>query len=661
MYDAGNPGDHPSSALDSAAPTSSEGAAQPPQQDQPSGSTQAGGPNDSSADSAESAQDLRSRADKLHKHIRQAVLVERRAMREIALGLAELQREKLYRQLGYASLVEYGEQALGFMADKTRQLARIGRCLPDLPVLDRAFGHGIIGWTKARCVVQVATAETERAWVERALQVNSRDLEDLVASTCHGKPPPELEEDWNPPRHVWARFRLDPFHFERLMHVLGLVRRHLGNADLSSSQMLLYLAEQWLECHAEGTPGTGHPDADGAEAREDGRRGPWEGEASQVRPDVVPEPAVQVCSGADKASCSLSAGEPPAACPEGETEPTVHSRSGTDEVPCSCSADEPPAACPEEEPDPPVHVCSGTDEIPCPCSAGEPPATQPDGEPDPPVHVCSDTGEVETRGEQNNTSTRGENAYPVNYRVIEHRCSACERAWLETGLGRIELDERTRALIECDAEIVAGDDSAGTPGHLSRTIPPATRRAVLIRDRGRCTVPGCRHKKHLELHHIEPWAQSRSHRPSILTTVCSAHHTMLHNGVLRVSRGADGDLQWERGAGEPLGVIVSIWGESAELDHASLREFEGPPGSWACIREYWGDIEPPRGLLPAPDAAYEAAQLRDGGSSAGTGEGDEAGSASAIRERYPRGRQCFRLGDEERMGSDWNARFLSSP
>ncbi len=381
-----------------------------------------------------------------------------------------------------------------------------------------------------------------------------------------------------------------------------------GNADLSSSQLLLYLAEQWLEGAQDGAAGS---------------------EAAQ--PEVDSE-----CADSPQDPCDSECADSPQDLGEddrgGEPDQAVHVYCDEEECGCSGGEAEVCETARGEEPEPAVHVYCGGEDSSCCC------------------------GEGETHEEPAVTPARGENAYPVNYRIIEHRCPSCERAWLETRAGRIELDERTRALIECDAEVVAGDDSAGTPGHLSRTIPPATRRAVLIRDRGCCTVPGCRHNTYLELHHIEWRAQGGSHDPRNLATVCSAHHGMIHNGVLRVSRGVDGDLHWERGAGEPLGIIVSIWGESAELDHASLREFEGPPGSWGCIREYWGDIEPPVGLSQVGDARHAAVHVRDGESSAGTSEGGAAGSASSLRERYPRGWQSFRIGDETRMAPGWMAR-----
>ncbi len=631
MYDAGSPDDRPSATSNTAAPSHLDEGPRSTREAQSPEPPPTGDATDAGPESAASAKSPRDRADQLHKHICEAVLVERRAMREIALGLAELQRDQLFRQLSYASLAEYGEQALGFMADKTRQLARIGRHLPQLPVLDQAFRCGILGWTKARCVVQVATAETERAWVERALQVNTRDLEDLVAGTCHGKPPPEPEEDWSPPRHVWARFRLDPFHFERLMHVLALVRHDLGDPDLSSSQLLLHLAEQWLEGVQDGAAGSEAARSDGEGECVDSPQGLGEDD-----PGAEPDPAAHVYCDTDEAS---------AAARDEEPESAVH---------VCCDTDEASAAARDEEPESAVHVCCDTDEAS---------AAARDEEPESAVHVCcggeagSHSGSAgEMLGDPAVTAARGENAYPVNYRIIEHRCPSCERAWLETRAGRIELDERTRALIECDAEVVAGDDSAGTPGHLSRTIPPATRRAVLIRDHGRCTVPGCRHNKYLDLHHIKWRTRGGSHHPLNLATVCSAHHGMIHNGVLRVSRGADGELHWERGAGEPLGIIVSIWGESAELDHASLQEFEGPPGSWGCIREYWGDIDPPEGFGQAGGDEHGAVHVCDGESPAGASGGGAAGSASSVRQRYPRGWQSFRIGDETRMAPGWMAR-----
>ncbi len=99
----------------------------------------------------------------LHARIRALVRIERQAVRDIAAGMAAMQRGRLYRELGYAGLVEYGEQAFGFRPGKTRQLARLGRLLPDLPTLDAALCAGALGWTKARTPTASLKLGIERA------------------------------------------------------------------------------------------------------------------------------------------------------------------------------------------------------------------------------------------------------------------------------------------------------------------------------------------------------------------------------------------------------------------------------------------------------------------------------------------------------------------
>lgn len=93
----------------------------------------------------------------------------------------------------------------------------------------------------------------------------------------------------------------------------------------------------------------------------------------------------------------------------------------------------------------------------------------------------------------------------------------------------------------CDSEVVQLDGDQ--PGRLTRTIPPATRRSVLARDRSRCVVPGCNCALWLDVHHLEWTGSKRTHHPSNLVTLCSTHHRLLHDGRLAVERLADGSLE----------------------------------------------------------------------------------------------------------------------
>ena len=131
----------------------------------------------------------REQARKLHRRLTEIVRVERRAVRELALGLSEMARTQGYRELGYAGLAEYGERAFGLGAGKAGQLASLGRKLRRLPALDAALASGSLGWTKARTVSQVATPETDEAWVALALVSSSRELERAVLGSVPGRPP----------------------------------------------------------------------------------------------------------------------------------------------------------------------------------------------------------------------------------------------------------------------------------------------------------------------------------------------------------------------------------------------------------------------------------------------------------------------------------------
>jgi len=257
----------------------------------------------------------------------------------------------------------------------------------------------------------VATAETEGAWVRRALQLNSRELEDLVARASRGDAPPDPAEEWEPPRHIWARFRLDPFHFERLMQALALLRHQLDDPDMSASQLLLYMAELCLDGDLladEGGASDDGPDPEGFRnaASEDGHATAHGcGEDAE---DEGTQPKVHVCGEDDTSE---------------NAPPTAHV-CGKD----NASENVPPTA----------HVC-GEDAA----SENAPSA----------AHVCCDDRAAEDtrptaqvyRGANEDSDhgehlpqqlPRGENAYSINYRIIEHRCPCCQKDWTEGRAGR---------------------------------------------------------------------------------------------------------------------------------------------------------------------------------------------------------------------------------
>ncbi len=447
--------------------------------------------------------DLRAEARDLHEKLASTVQTQRRCMREIAIGLSTMRRKKYYKELGYASLVEYGEQALGFRDGKTGQLATLGDRLRGLPRLDAAMVKGAVGWTTARTIARVATPDTEDAWLKRAMEISGRELEDQASEVDPGALPPEADDDTDPYRHVWMSLRLDVLDADLLMRAMAVLRQRYG--DISGSQMMM--AEK-VVCD----------DIEGGE-------------------EAVEEPA-------------------------GPARPTES---------------------------------------------------------------------------------------PALHRIIEHRCPECDKAWVDTEAGEYELSRDERERIECDAEVVQGDPESEKAGHVTRTIPPSTREKVLIRDHGKCQVPGCRSRSHLELHHIQYRSDGGTHDPDNLVTLCWAHHSMVHKDVIQLSRAESGELEVARDSqdGPALGVLMNIWMDRAEIDHAYLDEFEDGPRGWDCIQGYWGK-----------EVALEARERKDERTFVPPPPEDErAFVRRRVPElRYPRGKMVFRYGDDQRPAPFWMER-----
>jgi predicted restriction endonuclease len=90
-----------------------------------------------------------------------------------------------------------------------------------------------------------------------------------------------------------------------------------------------------------------------------------------------------------------------------------------------------------------------------------------------------------------------------------------------------------------------------------RSVTPQLRRLVFARDGGRCIVPGCRHWRFIDVHHVVPRAHRGPNRLENLACLCTAHHRAVHEGVLAIEGSATAG--WVvRHAG--AGVYGRAWG-----------------------------------------------------------------------------------------------------
>lgn len=105
-------------------------------------------------------------------------------------------------------------------------------------------------------------------------------------------------------------------------------------------------------------------------------------------------------------------------------------------------------------------------------------------------------------------------------------------AWIASG-PRVGPATLERLLCESSIDVIV-KASDGTPlavGDSRSAIPPKTRRWVLARDGGMCTVDGCSSSTRLQPHHIRPRSGNGANDAENLTTLCWYHHHIVIHGL----------------------------------------------------------------------------------------------------------------------------------
>jgi hypothetical protein len=152
------------------------------------------------------------------------------------------------------------------------------------------------------------------------------------------------------------------------------------------------------------------------------------------------------------------------------------------------------------------------------------------------------------------------NAEPVpnstadRYQVVVHVAAdvSAETPHIENGP---HVSAETSRRIACDSSILRIDeDKNGEPlaiGRKSRSIPPAMRRALRMRDEG-CRFPGCTNDKFVDGHHIEHWADGGETNLDNLVLLCRRHHHLVHEGGFGCEKTAAGELIFKDQRNTPL-------------------------------------------------------------------------------------------------------------
>jgi Domain of unknown function (DUF222) len=132
------------------------------------------------------------------------------------------------------------------------------------------------------------------------------------------------------------------------------------------------------------------------------------------------------------------------------------------------------------------------------------------------------------------------------------------------------VSAETLRRVACDCRLLAqgghGEPSAMSVGRRTRSIPPAIRRALSLRDRS-CSFPGCTHNRFLHAHHIRHWFHGGETSMNNLSLLCTHHHHLVHEGGWSVKRTADRELCFKAPDGREVPAVPAR--EASEDDVGS--------------------------------------------------------------------------------------------
>jgi hypothetical protein len=217
--------------------------------------------------------------------------------------------------------------------------------------------------------------------------------------------------------------------------------------------------------------------------------------------------------------------------------------------------------------------------------------------------------------------------------VVVYECRSCAKSELDTGIGLFELEPAIAATLGCGARVV---DLAGEGREVQRggPLPAAIRRAVLLRDRCRCRVPGCSRRRYVDVHHLVPRSEGGEHSRRNCITLCSTHHRRLHEGNLLITGDADAKPVFQDAANQ----TVASFGEPGDMPTSQRREHTSDGGS-ALSPLRRGPRASNGGCVPATSRRERHAADGEGAAPhrprRGHASGGEGAAPASPRERQP--------------------------
>lgn len=485
--------------------------------------------------------------------------------------LAEFDREELWRCLGCHSAAQWLMWQCGLGEVAARERVRVARALEKLPKINAAFRRGELSYSKVRELTRAARSETEDALLRLALHGTAAQVQRVVALHCRAERVSGAAEAVEAYRRRYVRYRHDDDGTVVIEARLPVEIGEVVMRAIDAAVEVLYrdaAAAKETESHAPSGSVAG-PEA-----------------AASSRDGVAGEIGA-VDSSMDRAET------------EGDVSAGTAGRNGEtlafDDVENTNDDD-----------------VESTTEVPAGTLAGDDGET---GGPEPlaarradglrlvaesflsapagaRIDTTADRYQVVVHIDQALLSGAGQSRAFANDSPEEHHASR-PFPLSELENGRAIAVETARRLA-CDATLVGiVEDANGEPlsvGRRTRAISPALRRALRARDGG-CRFPGCGRSRFTHGHHVVHWANGGETSVKNVLTLCTFHHTLVHEGGYSVRRLDDGSFAFFSPEGERLPETgrrdprtAEALRRAADGGRVTLLELDliGPTSTWAA-------------------------------------------------------------------------------
>ena len=119
--------------------------------------------------------------------------------------LIEAEETRLYRRLGYTTILEYMERELHYGPHAAKERLRVARALFELPLISELFRDGEVCFSTVRELTRVATPATEQAFLAKAQGKTAHQVQQMVAGLKRGDEPDATPD----PRRIRKRIVMD--------------------------------------------------------------------------------------------------------------------------------------------------------------------------------------------------------------------------------------------------------------------------------------------------------------------------------------------------------------------------------------------------------------------------------------------------------------------